>query len=53
MSMEPKRKLAVVAVGGNALIREKGRETLPDQYAAACMTMPHVVSMIQSGWGTR
>jgi carbamate kinase len=45
-----KRKLAVVAVGGNALVREKGKETLPDQYAAACLTMPHVVSMIQAGW---
>lgn len=45
-----KRKLAVVAVGGNALVREKGKETLPEQYAAACLTMPHVVSMIEAGW---
>lgn len=45
-----KRKLAVVAVGGNALIRTKGKETLYDQYDAACLAMPHVVSMIQSGW---
>jgi carbamate kinase len=44
------RKLAVVAVGGNALIHEKGKETVPDQYAAACLTMPHVVSMLQAGW---
>jgi len=48
--MAEKRKLAVVAVGGNALIREKGRESLPEQYAAACLTMPHVVDMIQNGW---
>jgi carbamate kinase len=48
--MAEKRKLAVVAVGGNALIREKGKENLPDQYAAACLTMPHVVDMIQNGW---
>jgi len=48
--MTEKRKLAVVAVGGNALIREKGRESLPDQYAAVCLTMPHVVDMIQNGW---
>lgn len=47
---ERKRPLAVVAVGGNALIREKGRETLPDQYAAACLTMPHVVELVASGW---
>lgn len=48
--MTEKRKLAVVAVGGNALIRQKGRESLPDQYAAACLTMPHVVDMVQNGW---
>ena len=43
-------KLAVVAVGGNALIREKGKESLEDQYEAACLTMPHVVDMVQDGW---
>lgn len=48
--MTGKRKLAVVAVGGNALIREKGKESLPDQYEAACVTMPHVVDMVQNGW---
>lgn len=47
---ESKQQLAVVAVGGNALIREKGRETLPDQYAAACLTMPYVAEMVASGW---
>jgi len=48
--MAEKRKLAVVAVGGNALIRERGKESLSDQYAAVCITMPHVVDMIQNGW---
>src|SRR5688572_26846875 len=48
--MAEKRKLAVVAVGGNALIREKGKESLPDQYEAARLTMPHVVDMIENGW---
>lgn len=48
--MTDKRKLAVVAVGGNALIRERGKESLPDQYAAVCITMPHIVDMIQNGW---
>lgn len=48
--MTEKRKLAVVAVGGNALVREKGKESLPEQYAAACLTMPCVVDMIQNGW---
>ncbi len=48
--MQGNRKVAVVAVGGNALIRKKGQESLPDQYAAACITMPHVVDMVQNGW---
>ncbi len=50
MNVESKRKLAVIAVGGNALIREKGKESLPDQYAAACDAMRHVASIIQAGW---
>ena len=48
--MNGNHKLAVVAVGGNALIREKGKESLPDQYEAARQTMPHIVDMIQNGW---
>jgi carbamate kinase len=48
--MTEKRRLAVVAVGGNALIRDKPKTSLPDQYAAACLTMPHVVDMVQNGW---
>lgn len=48
--MTEKRKVAVVAVGGNALVREKGKESLPDQYAAVRLTMPCIVDMIQDGW---
>ena len=48
--MTDKRKVAVVAVGGNALVREKGKESLSDQYAAVCLTMPCIVDMIQDGW---
>ena len=50
MSVELKPGLAVIAVGGNALIREKGKESLQDQYAAACLTMQHVAEIIQMGW---
>jgi len=50
MSADMKRKLPVIAVGGNALVREKGKESLPDQYMAACAAMQHVVSIIQAGW---
>lgn len=48
--MTEKRKVAVVAVGGNALVREKGKESLSDQYAAVRLTMPCIVDMIQDGW---
>jgi len=45
-----KHKLAVIAVGGNTLIRKKGSNSISDQYAAACATMTQVVSIIQAGW---
>ena len=42
--------LAVVAVGGNALIKDKHHQTVPDQYQAAAETMKHIASMIIDGW---
>ena len=42
--------LAVVAVGGNALIKDKNHQTVPDQYQAAAETMKHIASMIIEGW---
>lgn len=43
-------KLAVVAVGGNSLIKDKNRQTIPDQYAAGAESMSHIAGMIQAGW---
>lgn len=43
-------KIAVVAVGGNALIQQKGKESIADQYAAASETMGYVAEMIAAGW---
>jgi carbamate kinase len=43
-------RLAVVAVGGNSLIRDKAHESIPDQYEAAAITARHVTDMIESGW---
>ncbi|TAK14128.1 MAG: carbamate kinase [Anaerolineae bacterium] len=43
-------KIAVVAVGGNALIKDNNRKTIPDQYEAARETMGHITTMIQDGW---
>lgn len=42
--------LAVVAVGGNSLIKDPKRVTVPDQYEAACETMQHIAEMIAAGW---
>jgi carbamate kinase len=42
--------IAVVAVGGNALIKDKAHQTVQDQFNAANDTMQHIVDMIQKGW---
>ena len=44
------KKVAVVAVGGNALIKEKTKQTIPDQFDAAKETMKFIADMIQEGW---
>ena len=43
-------RIAVVAVGGNALIRDDAHTTLNDQYDAVCATAAHVVDMVVAGW---
>ena len=42
--------IAVIAVGGNALIKDKNHQSVQDQYNAANDTMTHIVDMIQKGW---
>ncbi|NLN70154.1 MAG: carbamate kinase [Chloroflexi bacterium] len=42
--------IAVIAVGGNALIKDKSHQSVQDQYNAANDTMTHIVDMIQKGW---
>jgi carbamate kinase len=42
--------IAVVAVGGNALIKDKAHQTVQDQYNCAKDTMKHIVDMIEKGW---
>ena len=46
----PPRKVAVVAVGGNSLIKDKDHRTVPDQYEASAETMSHIAGMIEAGW---
>ena len=45
-----RKKVAVVAVGGNSLIKDKARKTVPDQYAAASESMNHIADMVEAGW---
>ncbi len=46
----PERKIAVVAIGGNSLIKDPQHQTVPDQYAATVETCQHIASMIAAGW---
>lgn len=48
--MSEGRKVAVVAVGGNSLIKDKAHQTIPDQYQAASDSMAHIAGMIEAGW---
>ena len=48
--MVEKRKLAVVAVGGNSLIIDKKRQTIPDQFDAVKETAAHLANMVEAGW---
>ena len=44
------RKVAVVAIGGNSLIKDKNHQTVEDQYQAAKETTHHIADMIEAGW---
>jgi len=43
-------KIAVVAIGGNSLIKDKKNVTVESQYQAAKETNVHIADMIESGW---
>jgi carbamate kinase len=43
-------KVAVIAIGGNSLIKDKQHQTVEDQYQAAKETSQHIAHMIQQGW---
>ncbi len=44
------RKIAVVAIGGNSLIKDKDHVSVEDQYLAAKETCFHIADMIEQGW---
>ena len=43
-------KTAVVAIGGNSLIKDRMHQTVRDQYIAAGETCWHIAGMIRDGW---
>jgi carbamate kinase len=43
-------KTAVVAIGGNSLVRDKEHQTVPDQFARAEETCLHIADIIKEGW---
>ena len=44
------KKVAVIAIGGNSLIKDKSHQTVEDQYQAAAETALHIADMIEAGW---
>lgn len=44
------KPLAVVAVGGNALIQDERHNSIPDQYAAVMESVKHITDMVEAGW---
>jgi carbamate kinase len=48
--MAGNKKVAIVAVGGNSLIKDSKHQSVQDQYQAAVETMKHIASMIAKGW---
>lgn len=48
MCME--KRLAVIAVGGNSLVKDKDHQTVPDQVKCVEGTSVYIVDLIQEGW---
>jgi carbamate kinase len=44
------KKVAVVAIGGNSLIKDGKHQTVEDQYLAAKESCHHIADMIEAGW---
>ena len=43
-------KLAVLAIGGNSLIKDKQHEKVEDQYDAVCETAKHIAGLIEQNY---
>lgn len=43
-------EVTIVAIGGNALVKENGRDSIQDQYEAVQETVGHIADMVQEGF---
>lgn len=43
-------RTAVIAIGGNSLIKGKQHQTVPDQFATTDETCAHIADIVQQGW---
>jgi carbamate kinase len=43
-------KIAVIAIGGNSLVKDKAHQRIEDQYQAMTETSAHIANMIEDGW---
>ncbi|GIO08391.1 carbamate kinase [Brevibacillus reuszeri] len=43
-------KLVIVAIGGNSLVKDNGRNTIQDQYEAVCETAVNIADMVHEGY---
>lgn len=44
------QKKAVIAIGGNSLVKDKAHQSVQDQYKAVNETCKHIADMIQQDW---
>ncbi len=44
------KKLVIVAIGGNSLVRENGLDSVNDQYDAVCETAVNIADMVAEGF---
>ncbi|MFD2116686.1 carbamate kinase family protein [Paenibacillus yanchengensis] len=43
-------KLVVVAIGGNSLVKDSGKESVQEQYEAVCKIASNIADLIESGY---
>lgn len=48
--MDKNGKTAIVAIGGNSLIKDKQHEDVPSQWLAVQETCRHIADMVERGW---